>query len=77
MPSTDPSGLREAALAFVRSIPWRSVLFDLAVVVVWFAAVSFTFRANGWPSEPYYVVLFGGVIGYSLVSKPWPSRRDR
>lgn len=58
--------------AFVRSLPWRRVLLDLLFVVAWFAAVSLVFRAVQAPTWLYYVVVFGGVVGYSIAT----GRRD-
>lgn len=69
MAPTD-SRLSGSALAVARSIPWRSVLVDLALVVAWFVAVSLVFAATGWPTWLYYLVVFGGVIGYSLGKGP-------
>lgn len=65
MASTSP-WLRGTVLAVVESLPWRSVLADLAVVLMWFTAVSFGFSVTSWPTWLYYLVVFGGVVGYSL-----------
>ncbi|GAB3667490.1 hypothetical protein [Halopiger thermotolerans] len=50
-------------------------LVDLAIVAVWVVAATVVFRTAGWPVAAYYVVVFGGVIGYSLLVDPW-SRVD-
>lgn len=46
-------------------------LVDLAVVVVWVVAATVVFRTAGWPVTAYYAVVFGGVLGYSLLVDPW------
>lgn len=68
---TTPTRLLRAALVVVRSIPWRSILGDLVLVIIWVVVVSFTFRATNWPMWLYYVVVFAGVIGYSLMNEWW------
>ena len=66
----DPSGFRARLRAVAGSTPWLGVLRDLVVVVAWVAAASLAFRAFGWPSSLYYVVVFGGVIAYSVATGP-------
>lgn len=48
------------------SIPWRRLLFDLVIVAVWVLAVTLLFRVTGWSRGIHYVVVFGGVVGYTL-----------
>lgn len=50
-------------------------LVDLALVAAWVVAATVVFRATGWPVAAYYGVVFGGVLGYSLLVDPW-SRVD-
>lgn len=52
------------------------LLRDLAVVVTWVLAVSFGFRVLGIPTWFYYVVVFGGVVGYLFATGPWTVRPD-
>lgn len=52
------------------AIGWRAVLVDVAVVAAWVAAISFAWRLVPWPTWAYYAVVFGGVLGYSLVVAP-------
>lgn len=49
---------------------WRTVLFDAVMVAGWVAAVSFAWRWTPWPQWAYYAVVFGGILGYSLVLSP-------
>ena len=60
--SRSASGVR----ALVEATPWRSVLYDLVVVLAWVLAVSLLFRTTGWPTWAYSLAAFGGVLGYSL-----------
>lgn len=50
------------------------VIVDTVLVVAWIVAVTLAFRLAGWPLSAYYVVVFGGVIGYSLAVDPWAWR---
>ncbi|AEH36317.1 hypothetical protein [Halopiger xanaduensis] len=52
-------------------------LVDLAVVVVWVVAATVVFRTAGWPVTAYYLVVFGGVLGYSLLIDPWARVESR
>lgn len=65
---------RDRVLALAGSIRWRAVSRDVLLVAAWVVAVSFAFRTLGWPTWAYYVVVFGGVVGYSLVGDPWAPR---
>lgn len=73
-----PSGSRlpAALLAAVASLPWRSVLTDVAFVVAWFAAASFVFAATGWPTWLYVLAVLGGALGYSLALDPRTASRE-
>lgn len=59
--------------------PWGSrlrsggtrLLLDLAVVAVWIGAMTLVFRTAGWSVTLYYVVVFVGIVGYSLAIDPW------
>lgn len=68
----DPGPPRRLALLAVDlgTIPWRRLLVDLVVVVGWVAAVSLLFRVTGWSRWVYYVVVFAGVVGYTLATGP-------
>lgn len=68
MASDEPSQRLGRARTAVSSVDWRTVLFDLLFVLAWFGAVSVLFQQVGWPTWLYYVVVFGGVVGYSVVS---------
>lgn len=57
--------------AVVRSIGWRTVLRDAILVIAWVGVVSVGWGLLRWPTWAYYVVVFGGIIGYSLASEPW------
>lgn len=70
------SGLPDRLSSLFSAIAWRIVLRDLAVVFAWVLAVSFAFRALGLPTWLYYVVVFGGVVGYSLVTGPLTVRTE-
>lgn len=64
-----PGRLRAA----VSSLPWRSLLADVLVVVAWVAVVSLVARLLEWSTAAYYAVVFAGVVGYSLASA-WAGR---
>lgn len=49
----------------------RTVGVDLIIVVAWFGVVSFAWGIAGWPSSAYYLVVFGGILGFSLAGEPW------
>lgn len=70
MISSVSSRVRDAVHTLGETLSWRPVLRDLVVVVLWVLLVTFVFRAMGWPHWLYFVVAFGGVIGYSLVGGP-------
>ena len=72
---TKSGRLLRAVLVVVRSIPWRSILGDLVLVIIWVVTVSFAFRTAGWPMWLYYVIVFAGVIGYSFMDEWWTFRR--
>lgn len=76
MSSTDSTRRRESVRALVESIPWRLLVRDLLLVATWIVAITTVFRLMGWSTTLYYLVVFGGVLGYSLVSDPWSSRGD-
>lgn len=76
MSSTDSTRRRESVRALVESIPWRLLVRDLLLVATWIVAITIVFRLMGWPTTLYYLVVFGGVLGYSLVSDPWSFRGD-
>lgn len=67
----DPSTLRAAVRKRTGSISFRTVLRDLAVVLAWFVAATLVFRATGWPVAWYYLIVFGGVVAYTLLFDPW------
>ncbi|WP_121821783.1 hypothetical protein [Halostella salina] len=71
MRSADPSRLTDSLRGVTESLPWRSLLVDLLVVAVWVLAASVAFRAMEWPVLPYYAVVFGGVVAYSLADRPF------
>ncbi|EMA30563.1 hypothetical protein [Halobiforma nitratireducens] len=53
-----------------------TLLVDVAVIVAWIVAATVAFWLFEWPVTSYYIVVFGGVIGYSLVADPgdWTGR---
>lgn len=75
-PTESPNPGTAPVLAVPGTVPWRVVLRDLALVTAWVAVVSVAFRTLGWPTWAYSVVVFGGVLGYSLAGGPWGSRGD-
>lgn len=70
MISSVSSRVRDAVHTLDETLSWRTVLRDLVVVTLWVLLVTFVFRAMGWPQWLYFLVAFGGVIGYSLVGGP-------
>lgn len=47
---------------------WRVVLRDLVLVTAWVAILSVAWGGLGWPLWVYYVVVFGGILGYTVAS---------
>ena len=68
MASIDPRRWRSLLAG---TVPWRSLLLDFLLVVAWVAAISVAFRVAGWSRWLYYLVVFGGVLGYSLATDRW------
>lgn len=60
---TDPGG----SLLSV-SLDWQTVLRDVILVATWVGAVSVAWGLQSWPTWAYYVVVFGGIVGYTLAS---------
>ncbi|WP_090376060.1 hypothetical protein [Natronobacterium texcoconense] len=50
------------------------LLVDAVLVVCWIAVVTLAFRVADWPLSTYYVVVFGGIVVYSLALEPWAWR---
>ncbi|APW96635.1 hypothetical protein CHINAEXTREME_02090 [Halobiforma lacisalsi AJ5] len=46
------------------------LLVDVAVVVVWIIVATLVFRALELPVTAYYLVVFAGVVSYSLATDP-------
>lgn len=46
------------------------LLVDVAVVVVWIIVATLAFRALELPVTAYYLVVFAGVIAYSVATDP-------
>lgn len=65
-----PLGVRDA-LGIVTATGWRTLLRDAVLVVAWVGATSHGWGLLGWPAWAYYVVVFGGIVAYSLASEPW------
>ncbi|WP_313691704.1 hypothetical protein [Halorarum halobium] len=72
----DASRVSDRLDAVHRSVPWQLVLRDLGATFVWVVAVSLLFRATGWPTWPYVVTVFAGVLIYSLLADPWTTAPD-
>lgn len=72
MVSSGSSRIRDAVVALGEALSWQSVLRDFVVVTLWVLLATFVFRATGWPRWLYFLVAFGGVIGYSLAADPKP-----
>lgn len=65
----DGSGNETETSTFRNTAP--TLLVDLAVVLAWIAAMTLLFRTAGWSLTLYYVVVFVGVLAYSLAIDPW------
>lgn len=52
-------------------IPWRALLGDLIILLAWVGVVSFAWGLFRWPTWTYYVVVFGGILVYSVATDPW------
>lgn len=57
--------------SILAAVSWRAVAGDLLLVIAWVGVVWVAWGGLGWPNWAYYVVVFGGILAYSLSGDPW------
>ena len=77
MNDTDPPGRGpEDGWGLLARFRWRVLLGDLLFVAAWVGVVSFGWGVFRWPTGAYYLVVFGGIVLYSITGVPWVRSDD-